>query len=163
MQDYHCHLLSSHTSHSFSPVIGFQTSGTPHGLSQVLSYHKLSHAHCNFSLSSTCHQEPSFFRETVKSPEWCEAMNAETQALEANNTWIVTSLPPGKQPIRCKWVYEIKYKAYGTIERYKARLIAKGYTQQESLDYLETFSPVAKFTTIQCLLAIVAIKGWYLF
>ncbi|XP_024195983.1 uncharacterized mitochondrial protein AtMg00820-like [Rosa chinensis] len=57
-------------------------------------------------------------------------MTSEIQALEANNTWSLTPLPPSKEPIGCKWVYKIKYNSDGTIERYKARLVAKGYTRK---------------------------------
>ena len=55
-------------------------------------------------------------------------MDAKILALEANNTWTITSLPPGKKPIGYKWVYRVKYKSDGSIERYKARLVAKGFT-----------------------------------
>jgi hypothetical protein len=120
-------------------------------------------SHRHFSLSVSSIVEPKFFHQAVKSPEWREAMQAEISALEANKTWILVDLPAGKiHPIGCKWVYKVKYKSDGTIERYKARLVAKGYNQCEGVDYLETFSPVAKLTTVRTLLALAAAKGWYL-
>jgi len=86
-------------------------------------------------------------------------MDKEIFALELNHTWDVIPLPSGKTPIGCKWVYRIKYNLDGSIERYKAIFVAKGYTQQEGLDYLETFSPVAKCVSIRVFLCIAAVKG----
>ena len=80
-------------------------------------------------------------------------MAAAIVALEANNTWTLTPLPTGKKPIGCKWVYKVKYKTDGSIERYKAKLVAKGFTQK-GVDYFETFSPVAKMVSIKVLLAV---------
>lgn len=93
---------------------------------------------------------------------WKSAINAELLALERNHTWTLTPLPAGKQPIGCKWVFKIKHRADGTIERHKARLVAKGYNQTEGLDFLETFSPVAKMTTIRMLLTLASIHNWHL-
>lgn len=89
-------------------------------------------------------------------------MAAKIQAIEQNNTWTLTSFPIGKHPIGCKWVYKIKYRADGTIEGYKAKLVAKGYTQQEGFDYFETFYLVAKMVTVRCILALVAVHNWSL-
>ena len=89
-------------------------------------------------------------------------MQDELQALESNDTWSLTTLPPGKCPIDCKWVYRIKYNANGPIERYKARLVTKGFTQVEGVDFFDTFSPVAKLVTVKVLLSLAAVYGWNL-
>lgn len=71
--------------------------------------------------------EPEFFHQAVKIQEWCRAMVEEITTLETNNTWSVQSLPPGKQTIGCRWLYKVKYKADGTLDRYRAWLVIKGY------------------------------------
>ncbi|BBN69613.1 hypothetical protein Prudu_1056S000200, partial [Prunus dulcis] len=103
--------------------------------------------------ASTQQVEPHTYAEAATDPNWQQAMDSELQALASNQTWTLTSLPPGKTPIGCKWVYKIKNHSDGSIERYKARLFAKGYSQTEGLDYHDTFSPMAKMITVRCLLA----------
>lgn len=89
-------------------------------------------------------------------------MQKEIQALKDNHTWTVTTLPPNKTPIGCKWIFKIQHQSDGSIKRYKARLVAKGYTQREGFDYFDTFSPAAKISTVRGLLALAAAKNWYL-
>ncbi|GKV48664.1 hypothetical protein SLEP1_g55465 [Rubroshorea leprosula] len=89
-------------------------------------------------------------------------MQKEITALEQNGTWTIETLPPGKRAIDSKWVYKIKYKADGTIERYKSRLVAKGFTQIEGLDYHETFAPITKLVTVRVLLVIASMNRWEL-
>jgi hypothetical protein len=161
LQNYHCNNASSNPVSLSTVVQG--TSSTKFPLSQVLSYSHLSPNYKSFVFNASTIREPSTYNEASKSPHWCEAMTAEIHALETNQTWSLTSLPPGKVPIGCKWVYKVKLRSDGTLERYKARLVAKGYNQQEGFDYFETFSPVAKFVTVRCLLAVAAVKGWVLY
>ncbi|CAM9003946.1 unnamed protein product [Rhodiola kirilowii] len=86
-------------------------------------------------------------------------MEAEIHALQSNNTWQVIPLPPRKNAVSSKWIFCVKRHSDGTIERYKARLVSRGFSQEEELDYNETFAPVVKITTVRTVLALAASKN----
>ena len=69
-------------------------------------------------------------------------MKSEIHALETNGTWTITQLPPGKKALGCKWVYKIKHKIDGSVERFKTRLVILCNHQKEGIDYIETFDPL---------------------
>ena len=70
-------------------------------------------------------------------------MDEEMQALVSRGTWELVNRPPGASVVSCKWVFTVKYKLDGSVDRYKARLVARGFTQIYGVDYAETFSSVA--------------------
>lgn len=107
-------------------------------------------------------EEPSSYDEARGVKEWEAAMKEEMDALQTNQTWDLVSKPPDVQPVSCKWVFRIKRKTDGSIDRYKARLVARGFSQKYGEDYEETFSPVAKMTSVRIVLALAACFGWKL-
>ena len=87
-------------------------------------------------------------------------MAEEIAALEHTGTWDLVPLPFHVTPITCKWVYKIKTRSDGSLERYKARLVARGFQQEHDRDYDETFAPVAHMTTVRTLLAVASVRAW---
>ena len=94
-----------------------------------------------------------------EAPYWKEAINDEVESILQNHTWELVDLPPGSKPLGYKWIFNKKMKAYGFIDKYKVRLVIKGYKQKEGLDYFDTYSPVTRISSIQMLIAIAAIHN----
>ncbi|CAM8941233.1 unnamed protein product [Rhodiola kirilowii] len=87
-------------------------------------------------------------------------MAEKLAAFERNGTWEVVPLPSHVRPITCKWIYTVKTRSDGSLGRYKARLVARGFQQEYGRDYDETFAHVAHMTTIRTLLAVASIRAW---
>jgi len=104
--------------------------------------------------------EPYTLSQALKDPHWTQVMDQEIAALHRNHTWDLVAKPYDVNIIGCKWVYKLKHKLDGSIDRYKARLVAKEYHQTLSLDYFENFSPVVKATTIRIILSIALSFNW---
>ena len=79
-----------------------------------------------------------------------------------NDVWEVVSRPEGKSVVTSKWLFKIKHGADGSVEKHKARFVAKGFSQKEGIDYDETFAPVARYTSIRTIIAIALAMGWKL-
>ncbi|RVW96822.1 putative mitochondrial protein [Vitis vinifera] len=130
LRDYVCNQVTF--PNHLPPLSSSPQKGTCYPLCNFVSYHRYSPQHRSFTAAVSQDIEPTSYAEAASHSHWQEAMQSELAALEANHTWSLTSLPPGKKPIGCRWVYKIKRHSDGTIECFKARLVAKGYTQLEA-------------------------------
>lgn len=159
--------------HVAAPSVGDQTQilpppeGSLHDLTRILLVlpirHNMDESELEPFLAMVATQahldEPSSMAEALSSPEasqWKAAADDEFNSLQKNGTWRLQDLPPGHAPISCKWVFKQKLDQEGNIARYKARLVARGFTQRYGQDYQETFAPVVKFQTMCIILALAA-------
>jgi len=112
---------------------------------------------CYLACTAMTVEEPQTYKEAISgdyAEHWKQAMEEEINSLRSNNTWSLVKIPKNARILDCKWVYRLKYKSDGSIERYKVRLCAKGYMQREGIDCHETFSPVVKYDSVRTLIAL---------
>ncbi|GJR11182.1 ribonuclease H-like domain-containing protein [Tanacetum coccineum] len=120
-----------------------------YSINKVVNYSNLSLDNFVFTTSINKIHEPTTYLEAVIDSRWIEAVNQEIEALNRNRTWEVTNLPSNRKPIGYKWVYKVKYKSNGEVERFKAMLVTIGYNQREGINYEETFTLVVKIVTVR--------------
>jgi hypothetical protein len=129
---------------------------------EFIPYHDaLEHAF----VAGTDASEPKLFREAMQRPDanlWYEAAVKEMQAHIETGTWELVKLPPGRKAIGSKWVFKVKHNADSSVERYKARLVAQGFSQRPGIDFDETFAPTAKWAALRTIFALAALEDWEL-
>ena len=113
---------------------------------------KLNEYECNVA-SPLPNEEPKSIKAALNNENWVEAIHSEMGSLMRNETWTLVPRPANKNIVGCRWVFKLKHNPDGSIERYKARLVAQGFSQVHGVDYNEVFSPVVKFASIRTLLA----------
>ena len=107
---------------------------------------------------------PTTLREALRSkeaPQWLAAAKLEMASIQGQGTWKLEPLPEGRKALGCKWVFAVKSTSDGLIERFKARLVVKGFNQIPGIDFDETFAPVARYESIKLLLALACMNDWH--
>ena len=112
--------------------------------------------------STIVQSEPGKFEKLVKHQVLKDAMNEEYESIMKNDVWDVVLRPKDKFVVTSKWLYKIKHGADGSAEKFKARFVARGFSQKEGIDYDEIFAPVARYTSIRSIISLVASQGWSL-
>ena len=106
--------------------------------------------------------EPSSFEEVVQEPTWVDAMVEEYDSIVRNSAWEIVPRPVGKSVVGSRWIYKVKQVADGSVEKYKARFVARGFSQIEGIEYEETVALVARYSSIWTILALSAQMGWHI-
>ncbi|KAG8485617.1 hypothetical protein CXB51_018939 [Gossypium anomalum] len=135
---------------------------TKHPIEKFASYNSLMPSFQVFIATLDKEQVSTSIAEALKDPKWRRIVEEEICTQEKNATWTVTNLPQGKTVVGCKWIFVVKYNSNGSIQRYKARLVARGFTQTYRIDFTETFAPVAKLNTVRVLLSLAVNCDWRL-
>jgi hypothetical protein len=104
--------------------------------------------------------EPSIFEEAASQQVWRDAMVEEHNAIMRNDVWEIVPRPKGKSVLTSKWIYKVKYATNGSVEKYKARFVGRGFSPREGVDYEETFAPVAKYSFVRAVISMASEMGW---
>ncbi|KAM2946107.1 hypothetical protein COP2_028938 [Malus domestica] len=131
-------------------------------IGQMVYHNKVSPSYAAFVIELSRNSKPRSFEEANQSPVWRRAMLEELKALDENQTWSIVSLLKDQRVVGARWIYQMKFHSDGTIQRHKARLVARGFTQTFGVDYKETLSPVAKMNTVRVLLSVAINSHWSL-
>jgi hypothetical protein len=105
-------------------------------------------------------EEPSCYREAVGQLAWMDAMVKEIKSIKNNAVWSLTTLLVGQKAIGLKWVFKLKKNSDGEVTKHKAHLVAKGYVQEQGIDFNEVFAPVARLDIVHAILALAASRRW---
>ncbi|KAL0641872.1 hypothetical protein Bca4012_102526 [Brassica carinata] len=138
----------------------YNSQAVEHPTQAVCFFAQYPEAHCAFMVNLDENHIPRSYEEAMEDKEWKESVGAEAGAMIKNDTWYESELPKGKKAVSSRCIFTIKYKADGSIERKKTRLVARGFTQTYGEDYIETFAPVAKLHTIRIVLSLAVNLGW---
>jgi hypothetical protein len=104
--------------------------------------------------------EPSSFQEAVQDPTWVDSMVEEYDSIVKNSVWDIVPRAIDKSVVGSRWIYKVKQAVDWSVEKYKARFVARGFSQIEGIDYGETFAPVTRYSSIRSILALSAQMGW---
>jgi hypothetical protein len=107
-------------------------------------------------------KEPTCFKEVIQKKEWADAMTKEYQSIIKNDVLEIVPRPKSKDVVSSKWLYKIKHVVDGSIEKYKARFVARGFSQKEGIDYEDMFAPIARYTSIRTIIALATKMKWKL-
>ena len=116
-----------------------------------------------WALLTKISDDPIDYKVAVRSKGWKQAIESEIHSILKNRTWDVVDQPVGGKPITAKWIFRTKRDAEGTMRKLKARLVARGFQQEEGIDYHDIFAPVVRWSTILLILALAAKHKWSLF
>ena len=104
--------------------------------------------------------KPSSFEEPVQQPIWVDSMVEEYDSIVRSSVWDMVPRPENKSIVSSCWIYKVKQVVDGSVEKHKARFFSCGFSQVEGIDYDETFSPIARYSSIISMLALSAQMGW---